>query len=64
MNEELLVEIRNLKAVIEDLKEKYASLLLDIKRLEEDEVETSNCLYQIENRIDALEGYRNIPDRY
>lgn len=34
-----------------DLEEKYNALLLDIKRLEEENVELTNCLYEVENRL-------------
>ena len=41
-----------------DLEEKYNALLLDIKRLEEENIELTNCLYEIanslESRIDIL----------
>jgi DNA repair exonuclease SbcCD ATPase subunit len=35
------------------LEEKYNALLLDIKRLEEENVELTNCLYEVENRLQA-----------
>jgi hypothetical protein len=38
---------------IEDLKEKYDSLLLDIKMLEEADIEQTNALYEISNSLDA-----------
>jgi DNA repair exonuclease SbcCD ATPase subunit len=34
-----------------DLEEKYNALLLDIKRLEEENVELTNCLCELENRL-------------
>jgi hypothetical protein len=36
-----------------ELEEKYNSLLLDVKRLEEENVETTNELYRVENSLDA-----------
>jgi predicted nucleic acid-binding Zn-ribbon protein len=36
-----------------ELKEKYSALLLDVKRLEEENVEMTNCLYEVENRLNA-----------
>jgi hypothetical protein len=36
-----------------DLEEKYNSLLLDVKRLEEENIETTNELYRLENSLDA-----------
>ena len=36
-----------------DLEEKYNALLLDIKILEEENVELTNCLYEVENRMNA-----------
>jgi len=38
---------------IEELDEKYKSLLVDIKRLEEENVELTNSLYEIENRLES-----------
>lgn len=35
------------------LEEKYNALLLDIKRLEEENIELTNCLYEVENRLQA-----------
>ena len=35
------------------LEEKYSALLLDVKRLEEENVELTNCLYEVENRLNA-----------
>lgn len=35
------------------LEEKYKSLLLDVKRLEEENVELTNCLYEVENRLQS-----------
>ena len=40
------------KEVVE-LKEKYSALLLDVTRLEEENVELTNCLYEVENRLQA-----------
>ena len=36
-----------------ELDEKYNGLLLDVKRLEEENVETTNELYRLENSLDA-----------
>ncbi len=38
---------------MEELEEKYQSLLMDIKRLEEENVSTTNELYRLENSLDA-----------
>ena len=35
------------------LEEKYSTLLLDVKRLEEENVELTNELYRMENSLDA-----------
>lgn len=35
------------------LEEKYEGALLDIKRLEEENIETTNELYRLENSLDA-----------
>jgi hypothetical protein len=39
-----------------ELEEKYSGLLLDVKRLEEENIETSNCLYELMNSIDAVDA--------
>ena len=36
-----------------ELEEKYKCLLLDVKRLEEENIELINCLYEVENRLQA-----------
>jgi chromosome segregation ATPase len=38
---------------IVELEEKYNALLLDIKRLEEENIELTNALYEVENRLQA-----------
>ena len=38
---------------ISSLEEKYNALLFDIKRLEEENIELTNCLYEVENRLQA-----------
>jgi hypothetical protein len=38
---------------LEELEEKYQGLLLDVKRLEEENVELTNELYRMENSLDA-----------
>jgi len=48
----------------EDLLALIKCLQERIESLEQENVETSNCLYELSNRIDALEGYKNIPSRY
>lgn len=39
-----------------ELREKYEALLLDVKRLEEENIETTNTLYEIMNNIDAVDA--------
>ena len=39
-----------------DLEQKYNSLLFDVARLEEENIETTNCLYEINNSIDGLDA--------
>jgi len=38
---------------VEELKEKYDGLLLDVRRLEEESIEQSNALYEIANSLDS-----------
>ena len=39
-----------------ELEEKYNALLLDVKRLEEENIETSNSLYELGNSIEAVDA--------
>ena len=39
-----------------EMEEKYHSLLSDVKRLEEENVETTNSLYEVMNCLDALDA--------
>jgi septal ring factor EnvC (AmiA/AmiB activator) len=41
---------------IEELEDKYSALLLDVKRLEEENIETTNTLYEIMNSVDAVDA--------
>lgn len=50
-----IVEDIDIYSKLIELEEKYNSLLLDIKRLEEENIETSNCLYELGNSIDAVD---------
>jgi hypothetical protein len=38
------------------LEQKYEGALIDIKRLEEENVETTNCLYENSNSISAVDA--------
>jgi hypothetical protein len=38
-----------------ELEEKYNCLLLDVKRLEEENIETTNTLYEIMNSVEAVD---------
>ena len=38
---------------IKTLEEKYNAVLIDIKRLEEENVELTNSLYEMENRLES-----------
>lgn len=53
----------NLYSMIEELKEKiltlednYKNALLDIRRLEEENIETTNVLYELSNSLDAIDA--------
>lgn len=48
--------IEELQQKIEVLEEKYAGALEDIKRLEEENIETINVLYEIMENIRALDA--------
>ena len=42
------------------LEEKYNALLLDVKRLEEENIETTNELYRLENSLDSQIGRAHV----
>jgi predicted nucleic acid-binding Zn-ribbon protein len=48
--------ITTLENLVVELQEKYSGALEDIKRLEEENIETSNCLYELSNSIDAVDA--------
>lgn len=39
-----------------ELQEKYEGLLQDVRRLEEENIETSNVLYELSNSLDAVDA--------
>ena len=45
--------LSDLEITVRQLKEKYSGALEDIKRLEEENIETTNQLYRLENSLDA-----------
>jgi regulator of replication initiation timing len=45
--------INSMSSDIEDLKTKYDSLLVDIKKLQEENIELTNSLYEFENRLES-----------
>jgi hypothetical protein len=52
----LYMMIEELQNKVKVLEEKYDSALQDIKRLEEENIETSNVLYELINSIDAVDN--------
>ena len=52
----LAKEVVRLEERITTLEQKYEGALIDIKRLEEENVETTNCLYENANSIDAVDA--------
>ena len=57
LNDKSLEErITALEQLVVELQEKYQGALVDIKRLEEENIETSNCLYELYNSIDAVDA--------
>jgi len=51
----LYMMIQELQEKVKTLEEKYEGALLDIKRLEEENIETTNLLYQVQNSIEAVD---------
>ena len=54
-SEKSILETNDVYSKLIELEEKYESLLLDVKRLEEENIETTNTLYEIMNSIDAVD---------
>lgn len=52
----LYMMIQELEQKIKVLEEKYEGSLQDIKRLEEENIETSNILYELQNSIEAVDN--------
>jgi uncharacterized protein YfkK (UPF0435 family) len=52
----LYIMIEELQEKVKVLEEKYEGALIDIKRLEESNIETSNVLYELMNSIDAVDN--------
>jgi hypothetical protein len=52
----LYMIIEELQEKVKVLEEKYEGALIDIKRLEESNIETSNVLYELMNSIDAVDN--------
>jgi hypothetical protein len=52
----LYMVIEELREKVKVLEEKYEGALIDIKRLEESDIETSNVLYELMNSIDAVDN--------
>jgi hypothetical protein len=52
----LYMIIEELQEKVKVLEEKYRDALIDIKRLEESNIETSNLFYELMNSIDAVDN--------
>jgi predicted nucleic acid-binding Zn-ribbon protein len=48
--------ILELEKLVSELQEKYTEALKNIERLEEENVETTNCLYELQNSIEAVDA--------
>lgn len=55
-NKSLEERISALEQLVSELQEKYSGALVDIRRLEEENIETTNTLYEIMNSIDAVDA--------
>ena len=52
----LAKQVVRLEERITTLEQKYEGALMDIKRLEEENVETTNCLYELMENIRAVDA--------
>ena len=50
------VPIDDVYEQLANLEEKYKALLIDVKRLEEENIETTNTLYELMNSLDAVDA--------
>jgi hypothetical protein len=55
-NKKQIVENTNIYGKFLELEEKYQGLLQDVKRLEEENIETTNTLYEIMHSVDAVDA--------
>jgi len=51
----LYMIIEELEKRVSVLEEKYRDVLIDIKRLEEENIELTNCNYELQNSIEAVD---------
>ena len=51
----LYMMIEELQKRVTVLEEKYRDVLIDIKRLEEENIELTNCNYELQNSIEAVD---------
>jgi hypothetical protein len=51
----LYMMIEELQKRVLVLEEKYRDALVDIKRLEEENIELTNCNYELQNSIEAVD---------
>jgi hypothetical protein len=52
----LLKRIEELEHRVNILEQQYQGALMDIKRLEEENIETTNCLYELMENIRAVDA--------
>jgi septal ring factor EnvC (AmiA/AmiB activator) len=48
--------IQELEKKVKDLEQQYKGALEDIKRLEEENIETTNVLYEVMHSVDAVDA--------
>ena len=60
----LYMMIDELCVRVKTLEDKYSGALQDIKRLEEENIETTNTLYEIMNSVDAVDARIDIVAEY
>lgn len=52
----LYMLIEDLQQKVKVLEEKYEGALQDIKKLQEENIETSNILYELQNNIESVDN--------
>lgn len=51
--DDIYLRLSDLEILTKELREKYDSLLSDVKRLEDENIQLTNTLYELESRLET-----------